>query len=83
MATLYVENVPDEVYKALRKRARENRKSMAAEVIALLKQFIPTEEELKRRRRAFDELAKLRAMPPLTPGPFPSAEEMIREDRER
>ncbi|HSY92242.1 MAG TPA: Arc family DNA-binding protein [Candidatus Binatus sp.] len=83
MATLYVENVPDDVYKALRKRARENRKSMAAEVIALLKQFIPTEEELKRRRRAFDELAKLRAMPPLTPGPFPSAEEMIREDRER
>lgn len=83
MATLYVENVPDEVYKALRKRARENRKSMAAEVIALLAQFIPTEEDLKRRRRAFDELAKLRAMPPLTPGPFPSAEEMIREDRER
>jgi plasmid stability protein len=83
MATLYVENVPDEIYKALRKRARENRTSMAAEVITLLKQFIPTEEELKRRRRAFDELAKLRAMPPLTPGPFPSAEEMIREDRER
>jgi plasmid stability protein len=83
MATLYVENVPDEIYKALRKRARENRKSMAAEVIALLKQFIPTEEEMKRRRKAFDELAKLRAMPPLTPGPFPSAEEMIREDRER
>lgn len=83
MATLYVENVPDEIYKALRKRARENRKSMAAEVIALLKQFIPTEEEMKRRHKAFDELAKLRAMPPLTPGPFPSAEEMIREDRER
>jgi plasmid stability protein len=83
MATLYVENVPDDVYKALRKRARENRKSMAAEVIALLTQFIPTEEDLKRRRKAFDELAKLRAMPPLTPGPFPSAEETIREDRER
>jgi len=83
MATLYVENVPDDVYKALRKRARQNRTSMAAEVITLLTQFIPTEEDLKRRRRAFDELAKLRAMPPLTPGPFPSAEEMIREDRER
>jgi plasmid stability protein len=83
MATLYVENVPDDVYKALRKRARENRTSMAAEVITLLKQFIPTEEDLKRRSKVFDELAKLRAMPPLTPGPFPSAEEMIREDRER
>jgi len=83
MATLRVENVPEGVYKALRKRARKNRTSMAAEVIALLKQNIPTEAELKRRRKFIDELAKLRARPPLSPGPFPSAEEMIREDRER
>ena len=83
MATLYVENVPDEIYKALRKRAHAHRKSIAAEVISLLEQHIPTEEELKRRRKAFEGLAKLRAMQPLSPGPFPSAEEMIREDRER
>ena len=83
MATLYVENVPDDVYKALRKRAHKNGTSMAAEVIGLLKQFIPTEAELKRRREFYDRLAELRAKPPLTPGPFPSAEEMIREDRER
>ena len=83
MATLYVENVPDDVYKALRKRARANRKSIAAEVIAMLKQFVPTETELKKRREFYDRLAELRARPPLTPGPFPSAEEMIREDRER
>lgn len=83
MATLYVENVPDDVYKALRKRARENGGSIASEVIALLKRHVPTEADLKRRRKAFEELAKLRARLPLTPGPFPSAEEMIREDRER
>jgi plasmid stability protein len=83
MATLHVENVPDEIKEALRKRARKNRTSMSAEVIALLKQLIPTEEELKRRWEACDRLAELRAQPPLTPGPFPSAEEMIREDRER
>jgi plasmid stability protein len=83
MPTLYVENVPEDLYKALRKRARANHKSMAAEVIALLKQFVPTAEELKRRQKAYDDLAKLRAMPPLGPGPFPSAEEMIREDRDR
>ncbi|MGP0018621.1 MAG: FitA-like ribbon-helix-helix domain-containing protein [Candidatus Sulfotelmatobacter sp.] len=83
MPTLYVENVPDAVYKALRERARKNRKSMAAEVIALLEQHIPTEDELKRRRKAFEGLARLRAMQPPSPGPFPSAEEMIREDRER
>ena len=83
MATLYVENVPDDVYKALRKRARSNNTSMAAEVIELLKQFVPTEAELKRRRDFYDRMAELRAKPPLTSGPFPSAEEMIREDRER
>lgn len=83
MPTLYVENVPAAIYKALRERARKNRKSIAAEVITLLQQFVPTEAELKRRREFYDRLAELRAKPPLTPGPFPSAEEMIREDRER
>jgi len=83
MPTLYVENVPDALYDALRKRAREHRKSMAAEVIGLLEQNVPTEEQRKKRRKAFRELARIRALPPLTPGPFPSAEEMIREDRER
>lgn len=83
MPTLYVENVPEDVYKALRKQARKSGTSIASEVIALLKQFVPTEAELRRRQKAFEELAKLRAQPPLGPGPFPSAEEMVREDRER
>ncbi len=83
MATLYVENVPDDVYRALRKRAKANRKSIAAEVIALLEQNVPTEAELKRRRKIFDELAELRARPPIGTGPFPSAEKLIGEDRER
>lgn len=83
MATLYVENVPDDVYKALRKRAKKNGGSIASEVIALLKQFVPTEAELKRRREFYDRMLELRSKPPLTAGPFPSAEEMIREDRDR
>jgi plasmid stability protein len=83
MATLYVENVPEDVYRALRERARRHRKSIAAEVIELLEQNVPTADELKKRRKAIDELAKLRAMPPASPGPFPSAEEMISEDRNR
>lgn len=83
MATLYVENVPDDLYQALRKRAKKNRSSIAAEVILLLGQNVPTEAELKRRRKIFDDLAKLRAQAPIGTGPFPSAEEIIREDRER
>ena len=81
MATLYVENVPDEIYenvpdeiyKALRKRARANRSSIAAEVISLLEHFVSTADELRRRQKVWDDLAKLRATPPHTPGPFPSA----------
>jgi plasmid stability protein len=83
MATLYVENVPDDLYKALRKRAKTNRSSIAAEVIGLLKRNIPTDAELKKRRDIFNRLAELRARPPLNSGPFPPVEDMIREDRER
>jgi len=83
MATLYVENVPDGLYEALRQRARSHRKSIAAEVVSLLEQNIPTAAELKRRRKAFEELKRIRSASPSGSGPFPTAEEMIREDRER
>ena len=83
MPTLYVENVPKDLYQALRARVRKKRSSIAAEVIALLKDNVPTAAELKRRKRAFEELMRLQASTPPGPGPFPSTEEMIREDRER
>jgi plasmid stability protein len=78
-----VENVPRDLYQALRTRARKNRSSIAAEVIALLKDNVPTAAELKRRRQLYDDLAEIRSHKPTGPGPFPSTEEMIREDRER
>jgi plasmid stability protein len=83
MPALYVENVPDELYRALRKRARQNRKSIAAEVISLLERNIPTAKELQGRREFYKRMAELRARQPDSPGPFPTAEEMIREDRDR
>jgi plasmid stability protein len=83
MPTLYVENVPKDIYEALRARARKNRSSIAAEVIEMLKDTVPTAAELKRRRKLLDDLAEIRAYKPPGPGLFPSAEEMIREDRER
>jgi Antitoxin FitA-like, ribbon-helix-helix len=83
MATLYVENVPEARYEALRDQAKRNRKSIAAEVISLLEMFYPTKTELEKRRRAFRHLDEVRRSAPLTAGPFPSAEELIREDRER
>lgn len=83
MPTLYVENIPADLYTALRKRARENRKSIAAEVISLLERNVPTAKELQRRRTFYERMAALRAHQPEGAGPFPSAEEMIREDRDR
>jgi plasmid stability protein len=83
MATLYVENVPDDLYKALRERARKNRKSIAREVIELLEQFVPTQAEVERRKRLYQEMLRMSQAAPLTPGRFPSTEEMQREDRER
>jgi len=83
MPTLYVENVPKDLYEALRARARKKRTSIAAEVIELLKDTVPTPEELRRRKRAFEHLLRLQSEIPPGRGPFPSTEEMIREDRER
>lgn len=83
MPTLYVENVPDELYRGLRKRARENRKSIAAEVISLLEREIPTAAELKQRERFYRQIEKFRSQKPEGQGPFPTAEQMIRTDRER
>ncbi len=83
MPTLYVENVPKDLYEALRTRARKKRTSIAAEVIELLRDSVPTREELRRRRRAYEQLLRLQAEPSPGRGPFPSTEEMIREDRDR
>lgn len=83
MPTLYVENVPADLYAALRKRAKQNRTSIAGEVISLLKQNVPTATAQKRRKEFLEYVLRLKEKSPPASGPFPSAEEMIREDRER
>jgi len=83
MPTLYVENVPDELYRSLRNRARENRKSIAAEVISLLEREIPTTAELKQRERFYRQMETFRSRKPQSRGPFPTVEQAVREDRER
>jgi len=67
----------------LRKRARERGNSIAAEVISLLKENVPTAGELARRKKAFKRIMHIRAQGPKSAGPFPTAEEMLREDRSR
>ena len=83
MATLYVENVPDDLYKALRQRARQNRKSIAAEVLALLQENIVTASELESRQQFLRRAQRFRSRSSRSIGPFPATEEMQREDRGR
>lgn len=83
MATLYVENIPKELYEALRARAHQRRRSIAAEVLALLEESIPTEKELKARQGFLRSLERARSQKHLARGSFSSTEEMQREDRAR
>ena len=83
MPTLYVENVPTALYDALRKRARERRTSIAAEVLALLVENVPTAEELARRKDFLRKARKIQAGRSPLRGPFPTSEEMLRQDRNR
>jgi plasmid stability protein len=83
MPTLYVENVPEDLYEAIRARARARRSSIAAEVLAILSENMPTPKELARRQSLVLSARKLRLRRSPSPGPFPSTEEMLREDRAR
>jgi plasmid stability protein len=83
MPTLYVENVPEELYEALRERARQHRKSLAAEVLILLEENVPTATELKRRKELMRLARKIRATRPSSLARFPTSEAMQREDRRR
>ena len=83
MSTLYVENVPDGLYDALRERAKLHRCSIAAEVLALLEDNLPAEKELRRRTDLLRKLDRLSRSVKQVRGEFPSEEEMIREDRSR
>jgi plasmid stability protein len=82
MATLYVENVPEELYESLRERARSNRRSISAETIVLLERVLPTATELRRRSAIYRRIQRLSNRPGAV-APGPSTEQLLREDRDR
>ena len=83
MPALYVENVPEELYEAIRARAQSHRKSITAEVLELLAANVSTPAELARRKALLRRAARIRSQRPASRGPFPSSEELQREDRAR
>ena len=82
MATLYVENVPEELYESLRTRARSNRRSISAETLSLLEQVLPTATEVRRRAAFYQRIQRLRSRKEET-RPGPTSEGLLREDRQR
>ena len=79
MATLYVRDVPEKLYKRLRARARRNGRSLNAEVLELIDEALLrelTSDEIT------DRLAELAAEIDL-PSDAPRPEDIIRKERGR
>ena len=79
MATLYVRNVPPDVYRRLRVRARENGRSVNAEALEILAAAAARTRREKPIVDRLREIAREINLPPDAPRP----EDLIRADRER
>jgi len=55
MAILYVRNVPRDLYAAIRKQAKKNRRSIMFEVLEVLQHNFPTARELKARKQCMKD----------------------------
>lgn len=79
MATLYVRDVPDKLYKRLRARARRNGRSLNAEVLELIDEAVLRELTSDEITDRLAELAAEIDLPPDAPRP----EDVIRQERDR
>ncbi len=79
MATLYVKDIPEELYSKLKEMAAKDRRSISAETIVILDEVIGSRKLEKENVRASVE--RIRAKYRLKPGK--SLVELLREDRER
>ena len=81
MPLLQVRDVPEELYQKLSRVAAAEHRSIAQETIVLLKKALDlTHERQERRRRVLEEI-KMAGLG--KDKVFPSAAELIREDRDR
>jgi plasmid stability protein len=79
VATLYVRDVPEKLYKRLRARARRNGRSLNAEVLELIDEAVLRELTSDEITDRLAELAAEIDLPPDAPRP----EDIIREERNR
>ncbi len=88
MATLHVRNVPDELYAQLQQLAKQQNRSISAQVITLLQNALPTEAQQpqeKTQQNVLEILAESHRRREQLPADLglPDSTTLIREDRER
>jgi plasmid stability protein len=82
MATLYVRDVPTELYEQLRREAASARRSLSAETIDLLRRALTPNLPGVSLQQLLERADRIRKDHPLPAG-SPGAADLIREDRER
>ncbi|MBM4030539.1 MAG: hypothetical protein FJ291_02000 [Planctomycetes bacterium] len=80
MSTLHVRNVPEPLYGNIRRLAQASSRSLSAEVVELLDQAVSEAEQRLRMKELLSEMKANRIRPPAG---APTAEQLIREDRDR
>lgn len=88
MATLYVRNLPDDLYAKLQELAASQHRSINAQVITLLEQVLKTEAqqiEDQKQQNVLKVLEGSRQRRRVNPADFglPDSTQLIREDRDR
>lgn len=76
--TLHIRNLPEPVYEKLKRRATVNRRSLNAEVLALLSAEFEHEQREGEITKRLRELAYKINLPPDAPRP----EDILREERD-
>jgi hypothetical protein len=74
-----LKNVPDPVYRAMKRQAKKNRRSLNAEIIRTLETEAAEAERLRQLSDLGKELERFRATLP----PLDDSTPLIRRDRER
>ncbi len=82
MPILHVRNVPEPLYREIKKLAEEERRSFNSEVVHLLGNAVHEEQALYTHKKALAGILKRSAKRKLKPG-IPNSVTLLREDRER
>jgi plasmid stability protein len=82
MPILHVRNVPEPLYREIKKLAEEESRSFNSEVVHLLGNAVHEEQAVYAQKKVLESLRKRRLRKKLKPG-TPDSTTLLREDRDR